>query len=131
MTSISKLGTAGILSAAILLLGTGNRCYTQATVPPPPVDEHLIVSTVPSPAVTPVTVTADQPGTAAAPDPSPSGSPQAGMSRSARICGSREYMEPLERSARDVSVQCTPGDLLSNFRFRLMGLVAVNTSLGV
>ena len=67
MTSISKLGTAGILSAAILLLGTGNRCYTQATVPPPPVDEHLIVSTVPSPAVTPVTVTADQPGNCCSP----------------------------------------------------------------
>jgi hypothetical protein len=48
MTLSSKLGTAAILSATILLLGAGRPCLAQSAPAPSPsppstIDEHLVV----------------------------------------------------------------------------------------
>ena len=131
MTSSGRLGTMTALSVAILLFGIASPCHAQATQSSPPVDEYLIASTVPSPAVTPDTVAAGEPGTAAAADSSPSGSPQVGLppeDTGWHVAVSPYLWFPgvhgtIGSFGRDVSVHATPGDLLSNFRFGLQGLV--------
>jgi len=127
MTVVSKFGTAAILSTAILFFGAGSPCLAQST--PSPYDAHIMATYGPNPVVTPDPVTTEQPTAAA--DPAPSGSPQVGLPPEAS--GWHFAVSPylwfpgvhgtVGSFGRDVSVHATPGDLLSNFRFGLMGLV--------
>jgi hypothetical protein len=127
MTVVSKLGTAAILSTAILLFGAGSPCLAQST--PSPNDAHVLATYGPNPVVMPDPVTTDQPPAAA--DPAPSGSPEVGLPP--EDSGWHFAVSPylwfpgvhgtIGALGRDVSVHATPGDLLSNFRFGLMGLV--------
>jgi hypothetical protein len=117
-----------ILCMAILLLGAGNPCHGQST--PSPNDEHVLAIIGLSSAVTPDKVPADQPPAAAA-DPVPSGFPQVGLppeDTGWHLAVSPYLWFPgvhgtIGAFGRDVGVHATPGDLLSNFRFGLMGLV--------
>ena len=131
MTSSSMFRNAAILLTTILLFGTGAQCHAQATPSSPPVDEYLISISVPNPAVTPDPMTAHQPVAAAAADPSPSGSPQVGLPP--EDTGWHFSVSPylwfpglhgtIGARGHDASIHVSPGDLLSHFRFGLMGLV--------
>jgi hypothetical protein len=130
MTLSSKLGTAAILSATILLLGAGRPCLAQsAASPSSTIDEHLVVST-PTPAATPDPLTADLPvafdaetATPATPAP-PVGEPTSDW----HFAVSPYLWFPgvhgtIGARGHDASIHESPGDLLSHFRFGLMGLV--------
>jgi hypothetical protein len=130
MTLSSKLGTATILSATILLFGAGRPCLAQsAASPSSTIDEHLVVST-PTPAATPDPLTADLPvafdaetATPATPAP-PVGEPTSDW----HFAVSPYLWFPgvhgtIGARGHDASIHESPGDLLSHFRFGLMGLV--------
>jgi hypothetical protein len=133
MTLSSKLGTATILSATILLFGAGRPCLAQsASSPSSTIDEHLVVST-PIPAATPDTLTADLPSSsdaeAATPATPATSAPPVGEPTSDWHFAVSPYLwfpgvhGTIGARGHDASIHESPGDLLSHFRFGLMGLV--------
>jgi hypothetical protein len=131
MTVPSTFRSAAILSTAILLLCAGSPCHAQST--PSPNDAQVLASGGPNPAVTPDPVIADQPAAAATADPAATASPQVGLppeDSGWHLAVSPYLWFPgvhgtIGAFGRDVSVHATPGDLLSHFRFGLMGAVEV------
>jgi hypothetical protein len=127
MTLVSKLGVAVTLPVAILLFGSGSPSFAQAATSSTAIDEHLIATSGPSPSATSDSEAANL----LVADPAPSGSPQVGLLP--EDSGWHFAVSPylwfpgvhgtIGALGRDVSVHATPGDLLSNFRFGLMGLV--------
>jgi hypothetical protein len=123
----SKLGTA-ILATAIVLFGAGGPCHAQST--PSPNDAHVLATGGPSPVVAPDPAATDQPVVA---DPAASGAPQVGLppeDNGWHVAVSPYLWFPgvhgtMGAFGRDVSIHATPGDLLSNFKFGLMGAVEV------
>ena len=129
MNFVSKLGIAVILPTVILLLIAANPCLAQLT--PSVNDERVLAISGPNAVVTPDPVTANQPAAAAAAEPATTAAPQVGLppeDRGWHLAVSPYLWFPgvhgtIGAFGRDVSVHATPGDLLSNFRFGLMGSV--------
>jgi hypothetical protein len=137
MTLSSKLGTAAILSATILLLGAGRPCLAQSAPAPSPsppstIDEHLVAS-APILAATPDPLTADLPSSSDAEGATPAtpgtSAPPVGEPTSDWHFAVSPYLwfpgvhGTIGARGHEASVHASPGDLLSNFRFGLMGLV--------
>jgi hypothetical protein len=134
MTLSSKLGTAAILSATILLFGAGRPCLAQSASSPSPsstIDEHLVAS-APIPAATPDPLTADLPSSSdaeAARPATPASAPPVGEPTSDWHFAVSPYLwlpgvhGTIGALGHEASVHASPGDLLSHFRFGLMGLV--------
>src|SRR5580704_12174415 len=137
MTLSSKLGTAVILSATILLLGAGRPCLAQSAPAPSPspsstIDEHLVAS-APILAATPDPLTADLPSSSDAEGATPAtpgtSAPPVGEPTSDWHFAVSPYLwfpgvhGTIGARGHEASVHASPGDLLSNFRFGLMGLV--------
>lgn len=131
MTLSSRLGTVVIFSIAILLFGVGSPCLAQsAPSSSSTIDEHLVTSTAPGPLVTPDPLTADLPmafdaeaATPATPAP-PVGEPTSDW----HFAVSPYLWLPwihgtIGARGHEASVHVSPGDLLSHFRFGLMGVV--------
>jgi hypothetical protein len=131
MTLSSKLGNVVIFSIAILLFGVGSPCLAQsAPSSSSTIDEHLVTSTAPSPLVTPDPLTEDLPmrsdaeaATPATPAP-PVGEPTSDW----HFAVSPYLWFPgvhgtIGAQGHEASIHASPGDLLSHFRFGLMGLV--------
>ena len=129
MTLSSRLGTVVMFSIAILLFGLGTPCLAQSA-PSSPIDEHLVANSALSPVATPDPLTADQPAfdaeaaTPATPAPSPVGEPTSDW----HFAVSPYLWFPgvhgtIGAKGHEASVHVSPGDLLSHFRFGLMGLV--------
>jgi hypothetical protein len=129
MPSINKVGTTMIFATLVLglfLLGTGGSCYAQATSPF--LDVQPLENSGSSPANALSSVASDQP---AAADSSASASPQVGLppeDDNWHIAVSPYLWLPGVHgtsglNGHNLSIHATPGDLLSNFRFGLMGAV--------
>jgi len=125
----SKLGIAALFSSAILPFGAGSPCLAQSEPFSSSFQEHVVATSEPNPVVTPDPVAADQPATAEAAVPAATAAPQVGLPP--EDSGWHFAVSPylwfpgvhgtIGALGRDVSVHATPGDLLSNFRFGLMG----------
>jgi hypothetical protein len=131
MASINKLGTSAILATLALglfLLGAGGSCYAQATSPF--LEVQPLGNSESSSSTALSSVASDQP---AAPDPSASASPQVGLPP--EDDGWHFAVSPYlwlpgvhgtsGKNGHNLSIHASPGDLLSNFRFGLMGAVEV------
>jgi hypothetical protein len=131
MTLSSRLGIVVIFSSAILLLGVASPCLAQSAPSSSSViDEHLVSSSAPSLVATPDPLTADLPAafdagaaTSATPAP-PVGEPTSDW----HFAVSPYLWLPgvhgtVGARGHEASVHASPGDLLSHFRFGLMGLV--------
>ena len=135
MTLSSKLGTAAILSATMLLFGVASPCLAQsAPSSSSVVDEHLVSSSAPSPVAAPDPLTADLPATfdaetAAPATPATTAAPPVGEPTSDWHFAVSPYLwfpgvhGTIGARGHEASVHASPGDLLSHFRFGLMGLV--------
>jgi hypothetical protein len=133
MASINKRGTTAIFATLVLslfLLGAPGPCRAQAT--PSLHYEQLLGTTGPNPGVALNSVAADQP---AAADPSASGTPQVGLPPEEdsdwHILVAPYLWFPgvhgtTGLDGHDLSIHATPGDLLSHFRFGLMGGVELH-----
>jgi hypothetical protein len=131
MLLISKLGTAAIVTVAVLLFGMAGSCHAQATFPSH--DVYLLGTGGPNPNVGFVSVKSDQPPAA---EPANSSPPQAGLA--AEDSGWHFAVSPylwlpgvhgtIGALGRDVSVHVSPGDLLSHFRFGVMGVIRQRNS---
>ncbi|MGB9241896.1 MAG: hypothetical protein WCC03_00970 [Candidatus Acidiferrales bacterium] len=131
MTLSSKLGTVVVFSIAILLFCVSSPCLAQSAPSlSPTIDEHLVVSSAPNPVSTPDTLIADQPmasdaeaATSATPAP-PVGEPTSDW----HFAVSPYLWLPwihgtVGARGHEASIHVSPGDLLSHFRFGLMGVV--------
>jgi len=135
MTLSSKLGTAAILSATMLLFGVASPCLAQSEPSSSSVvDEHLVSSSAPSPVAAPDPLTADLPATfdaetAAPATPATTAAPPVGEPTSDWHFAVSPYLwfpgvhGTIGARGHEASVHASPGDLLSHFRFGLMGLV--------
>ena len=132
MTLSSKLRTVVTFSVAILLFGVGSPCLAQsASSPSSTIDEHVVATSEPNPVAAFDPVAAHRPATSEAADPAAAAAPQVGLPP--EDSGWHFAVSPylwfpgvhgtVGAFGRDVSVHATPGDLLSNFRFGLMGLI--------
>jgi hypothetical protein len=131
MTLSSKLGTVVVFSIAILLFAVGSPCFAQsAPSSSSTIDEHVVASSVPSPVATPDPLTADQPATfdvEAATPATPA--PPVGEPTSDWHFAVSPYLwfpgvhGTIGAQGHEASIHASPGDLLSHFRFGLMGLV--------
>lgn len=132
MTLSSRLGTVVVFSIAILLFCVGSPCLAQsAPSSSPATDEHLVVSSAPNPVGTPNPLTEDLPmpsdaeaATPATPAPTPVGEPTSDW----HFAVSPYLWFPgvhgtVGARGHEASIHVSPGDLLSHFRFGLMGLV--------
>ena len=130
MPSINKVGTTMIFAMLLLglfLFGAGSSCYAQATSPF--LDVQPLGSAGPNPDVGLSSVSTDQRAT----DPSASASPQVGLppeDDSWHIAVSPYlWLEGVHgtsgKNGHNLSIHASPGDLLSNFRFGLMGAVEI------
>jgi len=124
MPSISKPGTAAIVTVAVLLFGVAGPCHAQATF-----TSHDVLGTGGrNPNVVSVSVISDQPPAA---EPATSSPPQVGLPP--QDSGWHFAVSPylwfpgvhgtVGALGRDVSVHASPGDLLSHFRFGVMGVI--------
>ena len=126
MPSISKPGTAAIVTVAVLLFGVAGPCHAQATFTSH--DVYLLGTGGRNPNVGSVSVISDQPPAAEPATPSP---PQVGLPP--QDSGWHFAVSPylwfpgvhgtVGALGRDVSVHASPGDLLSHFRFGVMGVI--------
>jgi hypothetical protein len=132
MTLSSRLGTVVMFSIAILLFGLSSPCHAQATYSFN--DVHLVANSGASASTTLDYVATDQPTTAdpAVSFPDVPASPQVGKSASTEsdwhFAVSPYLWLPwihgtIGARGHEASVHVSPGDLLSHFRFGLMGLV--------
>jgi len=125
MPLTSKLGTATIVTVTVLLFGMASPCHGQATFPSH--DVYLLGTGEPNPNVGSVMIL-DQPPAA---EPANFSSPQVGLP--AGDSGWHVAVSPylwfpgvhgtMGALGRDVSVHVSPGDLLSHFRFGVMGVI--------
>jgi hypothetical protein len=126
MPLISKLGTAAIVTVAVLLFGVAGPCHAQATFPSH--DVYLLGTGGPNPNAGSVSAMSDQPLAA---EPATSSPPQVGLQ--AEDSGWHFAVSPylwfpgvhgtIGALGRDVSVHVSPGDLLSHYRFGVMGVI--------
>ena len=134
MTLKSRLGIVVIFSIAILLFGVASPCLAQsAPSSSSVVDEHLVSSSAPSPGATPDPLTTDLPtafdAEAATPATPATPAPPVGEPTSDWHFAVSPYLwfpgvhGTVGARGHDASVHASPGDLLSHFRFGLMGLV--------
>jgi hypothetical protein len=131
MNFVSKLGIAALFSSAIVLFGAGSPCLAQSEPFSSSIQAHVVATSGPNPVVTPDPVAVNQPATAEAADPAATAAPQVGLPP--EDSGWHFAVSPylwfpgvhgnIGAFGREVSVHATPGDLLSNFRFGLMGAV--------
>jgi hypothetical protein len=130
----SRLGIVVIFSIAILLFGVASPCLAQsAPSSSSVVDEHLVSSSAPSPGATPDPLTTDLPtafdAEAATPATPATPAPPVGEPTSDWHFAVSPYLwfpgvhGTIGARGHDASVHASPGDLLSHFRFGLMGLV--------
>jgi hypothetical protein len=131
MNFVSKLGIAALFSSAIVLFGAGSPCLAQSEAFSSSIQAHVVATGGPNHLVTLDPVAVNQPATAEAADPAATAAPQVGLppedsgwhfavSPYLWFPGVHGNIGVLDR---EVSVHATPGDLLSNFRFGLMGAV--------
>jgi hypothetical protein len=134
MTLSSRLGIVVIFSIAILLFGVARPCLAQSAPSSSSViDEHLVSSSAPSPGATPDPLTADLPAAfdaeAATPATPATPAPPVGEPTSDWHFAVSPYLwfpgvhGTIGARGHDASIHVSPGDLLSHFRFGLMGLV--------
>jgi hypothetical protein len=131
MSLSSRLRTVVIFSIAILLFCVGSPCFAQsATSSSPTTDEHLVVNNAPSPVATPDPLTADLPTPADAEAAMPATpAPPVGEPTSDWHFAVSPYLwfpgvhGTVGAKGHEASIHASPGDLLSHFRFGLMGLV--------
>ena len=134
MTLSSRLGIVVIFSIAILLLGVASPCLAQSAPSSSSViDEHLVSSSAPILAATPDPLTADLPSSSDAEGATPAtpgaSAPPVGEPTSDWHFAVSPYLwfpgvhGTVGARGHDASVHASPGDLLSHFRFGLMGLV--------
>jgi hypothetical protein len=125
LTSNQRFTVAAIISGLFLLAGT-SPCRAQTT--PPPQDSFFLEPGGPNPGVVTDSVATDQPTVA---DPVASGTGQVGLPP--EDSGWHFAVSPylwfpgvhgtLGAGGHDASIHASPGDLLSHFRFGLMGAV--------
>jgi hypothetical protein len=134
MTLSSRFGIVVIFSIAILLFGVASPCLAQSAPSSSSViDEHLVSSSAPSPGATPDPLTADLPAAfdaeTATPSPPATPAPPVGEPTSDWHFEVSPYLwfpgvhGTIGARGHDASIHESPGDLLSHFRFGLMGLV--------
>ena len=134
MTLSSRLGIVMIFSIAILLFGEASPCLAQsASSSSSVIDEHLVSSSAPSLVATPDPLTADVPASSdaevATPATPATSAPPVGEPTGDWHFAVSPYLwfpgvhGTVGARGHDASVHASPGDLLSHFRFGLMGLV--------
>ena len=131
MTLSSRFGIVVIFSIAILLFGVASPCLAQSAPSSSSViDEHLVSSSAPSPGTTPDPLTADLPAAFDAETATPATpAPPVGEPTSDWHFAVSPYLwfpgvhGTIGARGHDASIHESPGDLLSHFRFGLMGLV--------
>jgi hypothetical protein len=131
MTLGSRLEIVVMFSIAILLFGVASPCLAQSAPSSSSViDEHLVSTSAPSPGATPDPLTADLPAAfdAAAATPATPAPPVGEPTSDWHFAVSPYLWFPgvhgtVGARGHDASIHASPGDLLSHFRFGLMGLV--------
>lgn len=131
MTLSSKLGTVVIFSIAILLFVVGSPCFAQSAPSSSSTsDEHLVVSSAPIPVATSDSLIVDQPMASEAEAATPATpAPPVGEPTSDWHFAVSPYLwlpgvhGTVGAKGHEASIHASPGDLLSHFRFGLMGLV--------